>query len=65
METSQGAYSLKLEYSLQLIWMTEEQFQDEMAARRATLANKNEYDVGCPLCWSPVPEYETAGGSED
>ncbi len=48
------------------VTMTEEQFQEEMAARRATLADRNEYDVGCPLCWSPVPEYEnTAGGSED
>ena len=48
------------------VTMTEEQFQEEMAARRTTLADRNEYDVGCPLCWSPVPEYEdTAGGSED
>jgi hypothetical protein len=47
------------------VTMTEEQFQAEMAKRRATMADRNEYDVGCPLCWAPVPEYSTVAGSED
>ena len=33
--------------------LTEEQFQAEMAARRAKMKDRNEYDVGCPLCWAP------------
>lgn len=34
--------------------LTEEQFQAEMAERRANMRDRNEYDVGCPLCWAPV-----------
>lgn len=45
------------------VTMTEEQFQEEMAARRASMKDRNEYDVGCPLCWAPVPDYGSA--SED
>ena len=33
--------------------LTEEQFQAEMAARRAKMKDRNEYDIGCPLCWAP------------
>ena len=33
--------------------MTEEQFQAEMAARRAKMKSRNDYDLGCPLCWAP------------
>jgi mono/diheme cytochrome c family protein len=33
--------------------MTEEQFQAEMAARRTKLKSRNDYDLGCPLCWAP------------
>lgn len=47
------------------VTMTEEQFQAEMAKRRAAMADRNEYDVGCPLCWAPVPEYDSVAGSED
>ena len=32
------------------VTMTEEQFQEEMAMRRELLKDRNEYDVGCPLC---------------
>lgn len=47
------------------VTMTEEQFQAEMAARREYLGNRNNYDVGCPLCWAPVPEYDSVAASED
>ncbi len=33
--------------------MTEDQFQAEMAKRRANMKSRNEYDLGCPLCWAP------------
>jgi len=33
--------------------MSEEQFQAEMAARRAKMKSRNDYDLGCPLCWAP------------
>ena len=36
--------------------MTEEQFQAEMAKRRANMKSRNEYDIGCPLCWAPPVE---------
>jgi hypothetical protein len=42
---------IDLGYSVNL---TEEQFQAEMAARRAKLKSRNDYDIGCPLCWAPV-----------
>jgi hypothetical protein len=45
--------------------MTEEQFQEEMAMRREQLRDRNEYDVGCPLCWAPVPEYDSVASSND
>ena len=47
------------------VTMTEEQFQEEMAARREILGNKNNYDVGSPLCWAPVPENDEADGGSD
>jgi hypothetical protein len=34
--------------------LTEEQFQAEMAARRALRKDRNEYDIACPLCWAPT-----------
>jgi hypothetical protein len=37
----------------QSVRLTEEQFQREMAERRARMADRNEYDIGCPLCWAP------------
>ena len=44
---------INLGYSVSL---TEEQFQAEMARRRATMKNRNDYDIGCPLCWAPPVE---------
>jgi hypothetical protein len=41
---------INLGYSVSL---TEEQFQAEMARRRATMKSRNDYDIGCPLCWAP------------
>ncbi len=41
---------IDLGYSVSL---TEEQFQAEMAKRRAKMRSRNEYDIGCPLCWAP------------
>ncbi|MDH3205998.1 MAG: cytochrome c [Gemmatimonadota bacterium] len=34
--------------------LTEEQFQTEMAERRAKMTDRNDFDVGCPLCWAPT-----------
>ncbi len=55
---------IDLGYSVQ---MTEEQFQEEMATRRAAMKSRNEYDLGCPLCWAPpvvapAPARSTAQG---
>jgi hypothetical protein len=47
------------------VTMTEEQFQEEMAMRREQMRDRNEYDVGCPLCWAPVPEYDSVASSND
>ncbi|MDP6579052.1 MAG: cytochrome c [Vicinamibacterales bacterium] len=55
---------IDLGYSVEL---TEEQFQTEMAERRAAMTSRNDYDVGCPLCWAPVlPEESTTtdGGAQ-
>jgi hypothetical protein len=35
------------------VTLTEEQFQAEMAKRRANMKSRNDYDIGCPLCWAP------------
>tara|TARA_B100001123_G_scaffold414130_1_gene513220 strand:+ start:780 stop:2258 length:1479 start_codon:yes stop_codon:yes gene_type:complete len=48
---------IDLGYAVEL---TEKQFQDEMTERRAAMESRNEYDVGCPLCWAPIPTEETA-----
>ena len=47
---------IDLGYSVSL---TEEQFQAEMAKRRGKMKSRNDYDVGCPLCWAP-PVQQTA-----
>jgi hypothetical protein len=44
---------IDLGYSVSL---TEEQFQAEMAKRRANMKSRNDYDIGCPLCWAPPVE---------
>ena len=41
---------IDLGYSVSL---TEEQFQAEMAKRRENMKSRNDYDIGCPLCWAP------------
>ena len=43
--------------------LTEEQFQAEMAKRRALMKSRNDYDIGCPLCWAPpvAPAAATTG----
>jgi hypothetical protein len=59
---------IDLGYSVSL---TEEQFQAEMASRRAKMKSRNDYDLGCPLCWAPpvVPDaprttQQQGGGQE-
>jgi hypothetical protein len=45
--------------------LTDEQFQAEMAKRRQGMKTRNDYDIGCPICWAaPVPQApkNTAGG---
>lgn len=42
---------IDLGYSVSL---TDEQFQAEMAKRRAKMKSRNDYDIGCPLCWAPA-----------
>jgi hypothetical protein len=37
----------------QSVRLTEEQFQREMAERRALMRDRNQYDIACPLCWAP------------
>jgi hypothetical protein len=44
--------------------MTEEQFQAEMAARRAKMKSRNDYDLGCPLCWAPPVVQPTTTSSQ-
>jgi hypothetical protein len=41
---------IDLGYSVSL---SEDQFQAEMAKRRANMKSRNDYDIGCPLCWAP------------
>jgi len=40
---------IDLGYSVSL---TDEQFNAEMAKRRANMKTRNDYDIGCPLCWA-------------
>jgi hypothetical protein len=42
---------IDLGYSVAL---TDEQFQAEMARRQAKMKSRNDYDIGCPLCWAPA-----------
>ena len=56
---------INLGYSVSL---TEEQFQAEMAKRRANMKSRNDYDIGCPLCWAPPmapqPQRVTTGQNQ-
>lgn len=51
---------IDLGYSVSL---TEEQFQAEMTKRRAKMKNRNEFDIGCPLCWAPPVQSPQATGA--
>jgi len=48
--------------------LTDEQFQSEMAKRRQNMKTKNDYDIGCPLCWAPpaptAPANSGQGGNQ-
>ena len=46
--------------------LTEDQFQAEMAKRRENMKNRNDYDIGCPLCWAPPVQQTqpTTAGTE-
>jgi hypothetical protein len=35
------------------VGLTDEQFQMEMAKRRKNMKSRNDFDIGCPLCWAP------------
>ena len=43
------------------VTLTEEQFQAEMARRRKNMKNRNDYDIGCPLCWAPPTQTTMPG----
>jgi len=55
---------IDLGYSVSL---TEEQFQAEMAKRRKNLKSRNDFDIGCPLCWAPpLPQtLQTTSGQKN
>jgi hypothetical protein len=53
---------IDLGYSVSL---TEEQFQAEMARRRQNMKSRNDYDVGCPMCWAPpLPAQQQTTGAQ-
>jgi hypothetical protein len=52
---------IDLGYSVAL---NEEQFQAEMAKRRSSMKNRNDYDIGCPLCWAPPVQTTQPNTSE-
>jgi mono/diheme cytochrome c family protein len=53
---------IDLGYSVSL---TEEQFQAEMAKRRQNMKSRNNYDVGCPMCWAPpLPAQQQTTGAQ-
>jgi hypothetical protein len=35
------------------VGLGDEQLQTEMAKRRQGMKTRNDYDIGCPLCWAP------------
>lgn len=43
--------------------MNDEQFNKEMAKRRAAMKNRNEYDISCPLCWADPNVSRVYGGA--
>ena len=53
---------IDLGYAVEL---TEEQFQAEMTERRAKMKSRNDYDVGCPLCWAQIPTTEESTTTQE
>jgi hypothetical protein len=52
---------IDLGYSVAL---SEEQFQEEMEKRRQHMKSRNQFDIGCPLCWAPaLPKTPTNTGA--
>jgi hypothetical protein len=52
---------IDLGYSVAL---TEEQFQEAMEKRRQNMKSRNQFDIGCPLCWAPsLPKTPTNTGA--
>jgi hypothetical protein len=46
------------------VGLTEEQFQAEMEQRRHKMKSRNDFDIGCPLCWAPaLPKASTNTGA--
>ena len=46
------------------VGLTEEQFQAEMEQRRQKMKSRNDFDIGCPLCWAPaLPKASTNTGA--
>jgi len=35
-----------------------------MEIRRANMKDRNDYDVGCPLCWAPETLAEVSSGAD-
>jgi hypothetical protein len=51
---------IDLGYSVSL---TDEQFNEAMAKRRASMKSRNDYDIGCPLCWADPKVSRVYGGA--
>jgi hypothetical protein len=51
---------IDLGYSVSL---TDDQFNAEMAKRRANMKSRNDYDIGCPLCWADPNVSSVYGGA--
>ena len=54
---------------LELGWvvrLTDEEFEAEMAVRRAAMKDRNDFDIGCPLCWAFEEEkFEPPAADDD
>ena len=53
---------------LELGWvvrLTDEEFKAEMAERRAKMKDRNDFDIGCPLCWAFEEETFEPPAAED
>ena len=50
--------------STDAVVLTDEEFAAEMAARRARMKSRNDFDIGCPLCWLELPVEQAAATLE-